>query len=227
MRGIERVIAGILLAAAICGSAAFARGIGGEPGGAGDVQLTAAPPQHALSSNAVRIPVYSLFPDREIASAPAKKPAPKVTLVARPMPVSVPAAPPARVATRKPAPEAVRRAPRATVAPAPPAPAPPVPVHPATPTPQSDSRILAKVPLTPTPAWTHAKGIGHGKLKNRADDAGAAAPVQPQQQQQSPAPQPTSPTVVVLSPAPQASGDNGNGHGHAYGRLKQNSDDHD
>src|SRR5262245_53052523 len=148
MRGIERVIAGILLAVAICGSAAFARGIGGEPGGDGDVQLTAAPPQHALSPHGVRVPVYSFVTDREIATAPTKKPVSTLSFVQPPSPLraGAPAARPTHVPPRKPVPVTSRRVPRARVAPAPaapPAPSRPAPAQPAPP--QPDARILATV----------------------------------------------------------------------------------
>src|SRR3954466_5147827 len=74
MRGIERVITGILLAAAICGSAAFARSVGRDAAtGAGDVQLTAAPPRHAQSPHGVQVPLYPLLADPPSVAPVAEK----------------------------------------------------------------------------------------------------------------------------------------------------------
>src|SRR5436190_14485721 len=81
MRGIERVITGILLAAAICGSAAFARSVGRDAAtGAGDVQLTAAPPQHAQSPHGVRVPLYPLLAHPPTVARVAKRESPRPSL---------------------------------------------------------------------------------------------------------------------------------------------------
>jgi hypothetical protein len=235
MRGIERVITGILLVAAVCGSAAFARSVGHEAAGGGaDVQLTAAPPQHAQGARAVQVPLYPLLTDHPVATPakPARKPsladtpvfsqAPTPTRRIVVTPVVRRTATPARVSVRapKPKPAVVRHQQPAQKAPA--APARP------TPTQQSASRILAKVPLTPTPTWEHVKGIGHGKLRNHPDEETAAPPAQQQSGSLTPQSSPSI-TLVTLSPSapPAASNDNGNGHGHAYGRLKQSVNDHD
>jgi hypothetical protein len=233
MRGIERVIAGILLLVAVCGSAAFARSVGRDAvaGDEAGVQLVAAPPQHARSPHGVQVPLYPLLTDRptltpaKVAAKPAAKPSladvPALTIsaplatrrvvVARSAPRSSPPAAAPRPA--RPAPKPVVRQHR-------PVQAPPAP----TPQPESESRILAKVPLTPTPTWQHVKAVGHGRLKNHPDDDGSAAPAQQQPQPPPPAPQPNTITIVVLTPAPPAAsgpaGGPGNGNGHAYGHLK-------
>jgi hypothetical protein len=244
MRGIERVITGILLVAAICGSAAFARSVGRDAAtAAGDVQLTAAPPQHAQSPHGVRVPLYPLLADRPTVARVQKKDASRPSLADAPVLTSAPAAAAVRVVVARPA---VQR--HDTVNPvqltkpkpghvtdrrAPAAPAPPAPAQP-------EPRILAKVPLTPTPTWQHVKAVGHGRLKNRPDDDSATSPppsAQQHDQSGAPASPSTSPTItiVVLSPTPLSGDDvgnragngNGNGHGHAYGRLKQTFNDHD
>jgi hypothetical protein len=237
MRGIERVITGVLLVAAVCGSAAFARSVGHEAatGGGAEVQLTQAPPQHVQSARAVQVPLYPLLTDHPTA-APAK-PASKPSLADVPAVRSTPT--PARRIVVTPI---LRRStkPRASVQVPTPKPvvvqqpvrqAPPTP---ATPTQQSDSRILAKVPLTPMPTWEHVKGKGHGKLKNHPDDDASATPGE--QQSGSLAPQSSSTiTLVTLSPSAQPAAENdndngngnGNGHGHGYGRLKHSGNDHD
>jgi len=256
MRGIERVITGILLAVAVCGSAAFARSVGRDAAGGGaEVQLVAAPPQHAQSPRGVQVPLYPLLTDRkaakpaatkpskpslsDIVSTPAAAPAHRI-VVARPAVRRHSLAPsthaviakaPIRVRPVKPAPVAQPHAPAAAPAATP----PPGPTPAPAPRQESDSRILAKVPLSPAPTWAHVKG-GPGRLKSHPDGDGPDTPAQ------QPAPSPSStptagPTITILVVSPGAqhgpdngngnSGDNGNGHGHAYGRLKQGQNDHD
>jgi hypothetical protein len=237
MRGIERVITGILLAVAICGAAAFARGADRDAAGGSDVQLIAVPPQHARSAPPVPVPVYSLLTDRPTA-APVARTATLKPLLQAPVLTSTPVlriatAPPgahrrasAPVRKQQPAHVRSRHVPKAAPAPAPAQPAPAAPAQ------QPPSRILAYVPPTPTlPATArHAKGLGHGRLKNHPDDDSAAPAAPAQQQPQpapAPAPQPTSPTITVVPLTPSEPASNGNGHGHAYGRLKQDANDHD
>jgi hypothetical protein len=243
MRAIERVIMGVLLAAAICGSAAFARSVGRDAAaGSGDVQLTAAPPQHAQSPHGIRAPLYPLLVGRPTVARETKKESTRPAPADASVLTSAPAA--ARVVVARPAVQ--RRTVKAvqhtrpkrahvSVRPAPAAPAPHAPA-PA----QSEPRILANVPLTPTPTWKHVKGVGHGRLKNHPDDD-SATPSLPEHHDQSgaPASPSTSPTItiVVLSPPPPPGDDlgyrpgngngHGHGHGHAYGRLKQTFNDHD
>jgi|tagenome__1003787_1003787.scaffolds.fasta_scaffold20987585_1 hypothetical protein len=250
MRGIERVITGVLLAAAICGSAAFARSVGRDAAaGAGDLRLTVAPPQHAQSPHGVRAPLYPVLANRPTLAPRAGNKAPTPSLADAPVLTIAPAARVARVVRARPAadrpgPAPSIRASKLTPKPHPASrqepkrPAVSTPAAPAQPA-ETEPRILARVPLTRTPTWEHVKATGHGRLKNRPDDddAAPAPPAQPQTQQPGPPPSATI-TIVVLSPPPP-SGDaeggkwngngngNGNGHGHAYGRLKQASDDHD
>jgi hypothetical protein len=75
MRGIERVLAGILLVAAVCGAAAFARGLGRAPApepSASELRLAAPAPQHARSPGTIRIP---LFPPLVRQPGPGQRPA--------------------------------------------------------------------------------------------------------------------------------------------------------
>jgi hypothetical protein len=239
MRPIERVITGILLAAAVCGSAVFARSVGREAvAGSGDVQLTAAPQQHARSPRGVQVPLYPLLAPKGVAShrieSPAK-PVTRPTLAHTPVLRISPVAPAPQVVAapvvRRPVPTATRpkpvvqkpapASPAAPAAPPPPAPAPATPVQ------QPDSRILANAQLTPTPTWEHVKGSGHGRLKNHPDDDDNAAPVQQPGPPASPSNETITVVVVPPAPPPAPSYDNGNGHGHAYGRLKQSFNDHD
>ncbi len=243
MRGIQRVITGILLAAAICGSAAFARSVGRDAAvGAGDVQLAAAPPQHAQSPHDVRVRLYPLLAHGPTVAAPVAKETSRPSLADAPVLTGPSAAPVeqmvlARPAVRGHSPPVPVHAPSADAPsadapsadspsadapsadgptvqlPKPSAPgsvpapaAPSAPSAPATPAPAppepSEPRILAKVPLTQTLTWKHAKGIGHGQPKSDPDgDTPNPTPLNPVPPNPAP-PNPAPPHPAPPHPAP-------------------------
>jgi hypothetical protein len=136
MSGIGRVLAGVLLAGAVGGAAAFARESGSDPTSAPAIGLTAPPPQHITAPGTV---LYAEVPSTTLVAvvvharrsrlAPPKPKRVFRPVIAAPPPVATPAPEPA-------------------VPPAPP-PAPP--------------RALAAVTPPVTAAKAHGRALGHPK----------------------------------------------------------------
>lgn len=215
MRGINRFLAGILLAGAVAGAAVFARH-SGRDSSAYVVELAAPPQQH------VGAPGTLLF-------TPSPTP-PRLGGTVRGR-VQPSAGRPALAATAAPAgrttipPVTLRRPVAAVQAQTPAAAA-------AVQTPQP-TRVLAAVqpatvqppPVQPAPVTNSGKNKGHGHSEKHGDDTPHAvdAPV---------APAPADPALtqaMPVDPSPTSSGDapgsddstgNGNGHGHGSGHTK-------
>ena len=217
MRGIDRVLAVVLLLGAVGGAAAFARHSGSDST-ARTVDLAAPPLQHVTAPGTV---VIAPTPAPSRVRAGKVAPARRVTLpqVTLPRPVQaveaqkqVQLAPPP-----KPDPAAVATAPQ-------PVQAPPAPVP--TPEPQRSLAVAQPAPVQPEPVRGKSKGHGHGWGQLKHDDS-APAPV-------APAPD----TPVVLPPAADSGGDqhrntndqhgNGNGdeHGHGSGHDQNGGPQH-
>jgi hypothetical protein len=213
MRGIERVLAAILLTGAVGGAAAFARFAGTEPRPPG-FELSASPHQHlTLPQTVVQIPTSVPTHLRSKPVAPALPRLHFATAVPADRAVGTAAAPPETSPAPATAPPAESPAPP-PVAPAPAAPAPvaPAPVAPA-PVAAPPERVLAAVqpdpgPPTTSPARRHGRGKakGHDKQHGKGRDDDAAADPGP------PAP-PSEPADPAAPLPPQAAGEAGDAQG--------------
>ena len=189
MRGIDRVLAVILLAGAVGGAAAFARHSGSDSTPRG-VHLAAPPLQHVRAPGTVLI---APMPAAKRVSPPKAAPARRVTIpqatLRRPAKVVQPQNRP-QPPEPKPAPAPVQAA--------------PAPVQ--TPTPL---RVLAAVQPASVPSDRKGKGRGHASGHGKHDDAVPApqAPLAPT----------TDSTVVPLTPADSSGDEQGNGNGNDHG----------
>ena len=203
MRGIDRVIAVLLLVGAVGGAAAFARQSGIESTSRG-VELSAPPLQH--------IPAPGTFFIAPRLTSPAK--------VARAQRVTIPQTTLQRPvqavqAQRRVQPPAPKQAPAPVATARPPVQAPQAPAP--TSEPPRALAIAQPAPVVqPEPVKVKGKGHGHGWGHLKHDDS-APTP-------ETPAP-PTADLPVVPPPAADASGDetgndDGNEHGHGSGHDK-------
>jgi outer membrane biosynthesis protein TonB len=212
MRGIDRLLAAILLLGAVGGAAAFARQSGSDSTAQG-VDLAAPPLQHVAAPGTFFIaPTPSkpakVAPARRVMIPPATPPGPAPAV----QPPSRPESP-----VVQPAPAAVPAAPPPVPVPAP-APAPP----------PEPPRVLAVAQPAAAPVDGKRKGKGHGhawgQLKH---DEAAPAPDAPA------APAAPTDVAVVPPPADNSSGaeqgntggnDNGHGSEHDKGGSKHSGD---
>ena len=203
MRGIDRVIAVLLLVGAVGGAAAFARESGIESTSRA-VELSAPPLQHVESPGTFFIAPRLIRPAKV-------RPAHRVTLPQATLQRPVQAVKAQRLVqppVPQPAPAPAETAP-------PPVPAPQAPV----PTPEAPRALAVAQPaptVQPEPVKVKSKGHGHGWGHVKHDDPTPApeTPVAP----------PTD-VPVVLPPATDSSGDeqgndDGNDHGHGQGHDK-------
>ena len=201
MRGIDRVLAVILLLGAVGGAAAFARQSGSESASRG-VYLAAPPLQHVEAPGSFFIAPRLISPAKvaparrvTIPQASPRPPARAVQAQSRPQP------PVAQPSAAPPAPAAVQAPPAPVQTPA------PAPVQ--TPEPP---RALAAV-ATPAADSHDGKGKGHGHAWGHIKHDDSEAPVAPTD------------VPVVPPSADDQSGDehgndNGNDHGHGSGHDK-------
>lgn len=218
MRGIERVLAAVLLMGAVGGAAAFARYAGTEPAPPA-FEISASPRQHlTLPQTVVQIPLPA--PRHVVVTRPAPS---RPHLAFGPAEPSVPAEPPQRT----PAPAA------APPVEAPPVEAPPVAAPPAQPTPAQpvaappEPRTLAAEPApAPQPAVPphghrgKAKGHdrAHGGNGTRDDEQGEQ---DDQDGAEAAAPPEAAPPAAPVPPATPGAGENDeNGEGHGNGDSK-------
>ncbi len=198
MRGIDRVLASILLAGAVGGAAAFARQ-SGSASTAGLVQLSTPPPEHVGDASTIVIapplerkgtpaplaagkprvargPQVAVFAVPQPSIASIRRAAPALPQAVGPQP-STPPPPPASTPAAPQAAPPPAPTPAAPVTPSPPAAAPPPPAQavaaPAPPAPEPP-RALATVPVppapapAPTPAPTPAPGTVPGTVPGTA-----------------------------------------------------------
>jgi hypothetical protein len=205
MRGIDRVIAVILLVGAVGGAAAFARHSGNDLAGPG-VPLSAPPLQHVGPPGSVLVapsPVQARVRRANVI------PAHRVTVLQATL----------RRPVRAAQPQPGAQAPVSKPASSQPAPLQPGPA-PAAPTPPPELRALAVVQPAPAaqpePVKRKGKGHGHAWGQFRHDDPA------PEPEAQAP---PPADVPVVLPPADEPSSDqpgdeNGDEHGHGFGHDK-------
>jgi hypothetical protein len=199
MRGIDRVLAGIVLVVAVGGAAAFARHSGSDLS-AHAVSLTAPPLQHIGAPGSVLF-AHTPAPTRVAVDVRRRSRRPQVPVpAATTQPRLVTAVPP-----RAPAPTPT---PAATPKPA------PAPVSPPEP-----SRTLAAVPLAAVPIAPaqpagevkgHGRALGHAKQHGHSSPPVVDAPA---------APAPAD-AAVVQPPEPSAVDPAGPGQGHGWGHTK-------
>jgi outer membrane biosynthesis protein TonB len=219
MRGIDRLLAAILLLGAVAGAAAFARQSGNYSTAQG-VDLAAPPLQHVAAPGTFFIAPTPGEP-RKVAPArrvtiPQATPPRSASVVQPPSPPEPPVV--------EPAPAPVPSAPPPVQVPAPPPVPPPAP-------PPEPPRILAVAQPAAEPLDGKRKGKGHGHAWGRLKHEEAApAPDAPA----APAP-PAAPTEVAVAPPPaddssvgeqeNTSGDdNGHGSEHDKGGSKHSGD---
>lgn len=236
MRGIDRLLAAILLAGAVGGVAAFARHAGSEPAPPA-LYLTAPPRQHVEApQTVVQIPLLP-GPARVAgkplagqiqASAPAA-PVPARGIVVPQIATQTPVVAAAPAAPATPAPEPV---PVATPAPLPPVAAPTAPAPVATPAPEAPRVLTVAPPESDTAKSRKHKEHGHGNDKgkghdkNRGDDEEGNGVTAPVETPSAPAPvDEASPAAADPTPSDE-SGDHGHGsdhqkdHGHGGDKSK-------
>ena len=202
MRGIDQILAAIVLAGAVAGTAVFARHLGSVPQPQA-LNLAAPTPQHATAT--VRVPPL-VRP--ELAKPGTSAAAPQAVAAAGASHTLAPATP-ARASSPT-------RIPAATPAPAStPAPAPPVQQP-------TETRVLAAVPLTPvtplTPAQGNRGGHGWGRPNVRGREKGRWA--RPDDAAPAPAAAPSAPQPLLqLAPSTpfDPSADDWHGSGLARG----------
>ena len=249
MRGIERVLAAIVLAGGVAGAAAFAHRAGEAHVQAFSATPLTEPVSHAADS-ATTIRVAKL-PAVAVAGASARpaRPAPVVVRrlalpavhviqiaprrgAVRPAPVKTPvqAQPPAVVHAAPPAPAAPPAAP--APAPAAPAPAPTPPIAAERPaTPPAPVTLTPTTPARAAPATpVKRRGKGHGKpgakFQPVAETLATATTPQPAEQPPAPTVTVTVPTLVPTAEDDDDQGDGdtesgrGHGHGHGHGHDK-------
>lgn len=220
MRGIDRVLAVIVLVSAVGGAAAFARQSGSDSS-AHAISLPAPPLQHLEAPGSVLF-AHTPAPTRVAVdvrgrSQPARAP---MRAPAGPSPTPAPAPAPA------PTPSAPTPAPTPILTPAPAPASVPAPVSPPEP-----PRALTAVPVAPAQPEreqrSHGRALGHGKQHGHDQPPVVVAPLAPAPPEAPPEAVADNASPDPSSPDPSGNGQNhgrGNGWGHTKGRAAPDGD---